>query len=155
MYQHPATKESDIPHHTKLHDEIIEKANVAIEQLKNHLKTVLSKFSITFDAWTLKAYNPCLAVTAHYIDTPPDQLNEWQLKSKVLALEELQGHHTGENMATKIIKVLEQYEIQDKIGWATSDNASANDKAMQSLDRKLNKDCLFLKGCAARDHHVQ
>ena len=75
-------------------------------------------------------------------------------------------------MATTIIKVLEQYEIQDKvsdlllffqnlkakmtqIGWATSDNASANDKAMQSLDRKLNKDRVFLKGWAARDHRVR
>ncbi|KAF8310801.1 hypothetical protein F5887DRAFT_831757, partial [Amanita rubescens] len=55
-----------------------------------------------------------LAVTAHYIDNPPGQPNEWQLKSKVLALEELQGRHTGENMATTIIKVLGQYEIQDK-----------------------------------------
>jgi len=45
MYQRPATKESDIPHHTKLHDEIIEKANTAIEWLKNHFKVSFFGFS--------------------------------------------------------------------------------------------------------------
>ena len=37
-YQRPATKDSDIPHRIKLRDEIILKANEAIERLKAHFK---------------------------------------------------------------------------------------------------------------------
>jgi hypothetical protein len=37
-YQRPVTKDSDIPHRTKLRDEVILKANEAIERLKAHFK---------------------------------------------------------------------------------------------------------------------
>ena len=71
--------------------------------------------SITFDAWTSKAYDPYLAITVHYIDSPADQPDEWQLKSKVLAFQELPGRHNGENLATTLTKVLDRYDIQDKV----------------------------------------
>jgi hypothetical protein len=47
--------------------------------------------SITFDAWTSKAYDPYLAITVHYIDSLADQPDKWQLKSKILAFQELPG----------------------------------------------------------------
>ena len=60
-----------------------------------------------FDAWTSKVYDPYLAITAHYIDTPSDQPLEWELKSKLLGFKKLQGSHTSANVATKIIEVLD------------------------------------------------
>ena len=51
LYQRPTTKESDIPHHTKLHDEIIEKANLAIERLKDHFKVSFFCFSAYIACW--------------------------------------------------------------------------------------------------------
>ena len=47
--------------------------------------------SITLDAWTSKAYDPYLAVTGHYVDSPVDHPDEWELKSKVLTFKELPG----------------------------------------------------------------
>jgi hypothetical protein len=47
-YQRPATKESDIPHRTKLRDEVILKANEAIERLKEHFKASCLLFSFKF-----------------------------------------------------------------------------------------------------------
>jgi hypothetical protein len=38
MYQCPGTKESDIPHRTKLHDEIMQKAEEVMDLMKNHFK---------------------------------------------------------------------------------------------------------------------
>jgi hypothetical protein len=81
---------------------------------------VPSRVSITFDAWTSKAYDPYLAITAHYIDAPSDQPLEWELKSKLLGFEELQGSHTGANVAVKIIEVLDQYDIRDKASFMFS-----------------------------------
>lgn len=92
-------------------------SKVSISVLNCGLQTILGKISIKFDAWTSKAYDPYLAITAHYIDSPKDQPYEWQLKSKILGFEELQGHHTssGENIATTISDVLDTYEIKNKI----------------------------------------
>jgi hypothetical protein len=73
-----------------------------------------------FDAWTSKAYDPYLAITAHYIDSPKDQPYEWQLKRKILGFEELQGRHSGENIATVISDVLDTYEIKDKVSSSRS-----------------------------------
>jgi hypothetical protein len=116
---------------------------------------VPSRISITFDAWTSKAYDPYLAITAHYIDAPSDQPLEWELKSKLLGFEELQGSHTGANVAVKIVEVLDQYDIRNKasfmsgftrtpthlyfyqLGWATADNLTANDKALRVIQRAI------------------
>ena len=76
------------------------------------------KMSITFDAWTSKAYDPYLAITVHYIDSLADQPDEWQLKSKVLAFQELPGRHNGENLATTLNKVINRYDIQDKVSYS-------------------------------------
>jgi hypothetical protein len=38
MYQRPQTLESDIPHRTKLREEIIRKAELAKERIANELK---------------------------------------------------------------------------------------------------------------------
>ncbi|KIK75907.1 hypothetical protein PAXRUDRAFT_100972, partial [Paxillus rubicundulus Ve08.2h10] len=63
-YQHPQMKESDIPHWTKLRDEILTKAAEAEAKLSDHLKGIPGQILITFDAWTSSAYDPYLAITA-------------------------------------------------------------------------------------------
>ena len=40
---------------------------------------------------------------------------EWELKSKLLGFEELKGSHSGANVAVKIVEVLDQYGIRDKV----------------------------------------
>ncbi|KAF4609402.1 hypothetical protein D9613_012987 [Agrocybe pediades] len=103
MYQRPATKESDIPHRTKLREEIVEKAKVAIDRLKEHFKSIPGCVSITFDAWTSKSYDPFLAITAHYVDSPKDAPQDWELASlKVLAFEQLNGRHTGWSASCRV-----------------------------------------------------
>jgi hypothetical protein len=88
-------------------------------------KNIPSKFSITFDAWTSKAYDPYLAITAHYINASPDQPLEWELKSKLLGFEELQGSYSGANVAVKIVEVLDQYNIRDKVSFISGFNINS------------------------------
>ncbi|KAF8887636.1 hypothetical protein CPB84DRAFT_1849810 [Gymnopilus junonius] len=57
-YQHPATQESDIPHHTKIQEEVIEKANLAIQRLKEEFKIVPAGFlDATIEAGAHKVCN--------------------------------------------------------------------------------------------------
>ena len=60
-------------------------------------------------------YDPYLAITAHYIEAPTDQPTDWSLKSKLIDFKGLKGSHSGANIAAKIVEVLDQYEIQDKV----------------------------------------
>jgi len=41
--------------------------------------------------------------------------------------------HSGQNIATKVMNTIEQYELQEKIIGIVLDNASANDTAMGIL----------------------
>jgi len=78
---------------------------------------VPSRILITFDAWTSKAYNPYLEITAHYINAPSHQPLDWELKSKLLGFEELLGSHTGANMDGKMVEVLDKYDIRNKVSF--------------------------------------
>lgn len=42
---------------------------------------------------------------------------EWGLKAQILGFEELRGSHSGANIAAKVIEVLDQYEIRDKVSF--------------------------------------
>ncbi|KIJ26622.1 hypothetical protein M422DRAFT_782492 [Sphaerobolus stellatus SS14] len=74
----PTTKELEIPHCTKLREAALDKARKAVEILKEKLNSasVPGLISFTFDAWTSRAYDPYLAVTAHYIYSPPDDMTK-------------------------------------------------------------------------------
>ena len=45
QYQRPSTKDNNIPHRTKLREEVVEKAKVAIQRLTEHLAVWFTTFS--------------------------------------------------------------------------------------------------------------
>ncbi|KIJ31312.1 hypothetical protein M422DRAFT_99788, partial [Sphaerobolus stellatus SS14] len=63
--------DTEIPHRTKLREGVLERATLAVKKLKNKLNDVPGKISFTFDAWTSEAYDPYLAITAHYKYSSP------------------------------------------------------------------------------------
>jgi hypothetical protein len=71
---------------------------------------------ITFDAWTLGAFDPYLAITAHYINAPQDHPLEWTLKSKVIEYPDIQGDHSGANTANVVMRIIDCYRICSKLG---------------------------------------
>ena len=81
------------------------------------------KISITFDAYTSSAFDPYLAITAHYIDAPPD--GPWRLSSDVLAFEHVPGAHSGDNLASVITCVVDRFGFRSKARqWPLNDMAS-------------------------------
>jgi hypothetical protein len=55
----------------------------------------------------------------------------------LLVLKEMEGSHSGKNMAAVILPVFGDFCIEDKIGYFISDNASQNDLAVNALCRGL------------------
>ena len=56
-----------------------------------------------------------------------------QLQEYVLALREIQGRHTGENLAPIVLDILQDYSITYKLGYIQMDNATNNDTLMAAL----------------------
>ncbi len=71
-----------------------------------------------FDTWTSEGTgsNPYISITAHYINSPVDKLDQWVLKVNQLAFALLEGHHTGANIALIIASVLDEYGISGRVG---------------------------------------
>lgn len=80
-------------------------------------KRVDGEISFTFDTWTSEdgGGDNYLSVTAHYIDSPEDQPDQWVLREVQLAFSPLEGPHTGANIASVISDVLKRYEIREKV----------------------------------------
>lgn len=101
--------------------------------MKEKLKEVDSKISITFDSWTSEPGVPFLSVTAHYIDSPAGKPHEWELKTEQLAFTIINGNHSGSNIGRILIQTINNYGIRTKVGWFTADNATNNDTAIQTV----------------------
>ncbi|KJZ68600.1 hypothetical protein HIM_12009 [Hirsutella minnesotensis 3608] len=103
----------------------------AFNKRKEHLKEVLarsvSKIHFSFDLWTSPNHLALLGVVAHFID------EFGQNQSILIAIRQLHGSHSGENQAEVIKEVIQEYNLQNRIGYFVTDNASNNNTAIDSL----------------------
>ncbi|KAL0958654.1 hypothetical protein HGRIS_014979 [Hohenbuehelia grisea] len=134
----PGLADKDIPHRNTVRAEILRRAKIAEERIKEHLKKIPGKVSFTFDAWTSDSGNPYLSVTGHYIDAPDDRPQDWELKSDQLAFSLIKGNHSGKNIGNILVRIIDRYDIHSKIGWFTSDNATSNDQAMVAVGKAID-----------------
>jgi hypothetical protein len=114
-YLRPNMKDSDIPHRTKLREQIMGKVDNVIERMHEYYSGIRSQFSATFDLWQSGAGDPYLSLTVHYIDAPKEKPNDWDLKSDLLAFAEIKGNHSGANIGEHILGVVDRYGIADKV----------------------------------------
>jgi hypothetical protein len=113
----PSLSERDIPHRHAIRVEILRCAEIAEGRVRENLKRVPSKISFTFDAWTSAPGDPYLSLTAHFIDAPADHPDAWELKTEQLLFQEIQGRHTGKNMADILGRALERYDLRGKVSF--------------------------------------
>jgi len=76
---------------------------------------VEGEISFTFDSWTSESSHPYLLVTAHYIDSPKDQLDQWVIRKAQFTFVPLEGPHTGANITSVISSMLDWYDICEKV----------------------------------------
>jgi hypothetical protein len=111
----PSLSERDIPGRLSLRAEILRRAHIAEGRVRDNMGRIPSKISFTFDAWTSKAGDPYMSLTAHYIDAPIDRPNVWVLRSEQLLFQEIQGRHTGKNMGEILSRAVDRYELRGKV----------------------------------------
>ncbi|KAF5378856.1 hypothetical protein D9615_006941 [Tricholomella constricta] len=117
----------DIPHRTKL-------TEIIIDCFKTEYKAMnaLGRVSLTSDVWSRTSLAAHVAITAHYMAMSSD--GHLVLRSRLVAFRQLEGSHTGENLAKVLWKVINELQIVERIGMITLDNASNNNTLMEELE---------------------
>jgi hypothetical protein len=90
------------------------------------MEKISSEISFMFNAWTSTLGDLYLLLMVHYIDVPADCPDAWELKYEQLIFQEIQGRHTGKNMADLLGCALDWYGLCGKVGWFTSNGAAVN-----------------------------
>jgi hypothetical protein len=90
------------------------------------MNKIPSKILFTFNVWTSAPGNPYLSLMVHYINVPADFLSAWKLKTEQLIFQQIEGRHTGKNIADILSHTLDQYQLHSKVGWFTSDGTAVN-----------------------------
>jgi hypothetical protein len=117
--------------HTTITHWVLRQFDFMKEQIKSRLRNALTDIHISCDLWTSTNCLPLFGFIGHYIS------EDGQLESAMLALIEIEGEHSGENLARYLQGVVEDWGISSKLGYIQMDNASNNDKMMQHFeDRK-------------------
>ncbi|OBS15938.1 hypothetical protein FPOA_27990 [Fusarium poae] len=100
----------------------------------DHLRSVPGQIHIAFDGWRSRNRHALYGIVCFYVDKNG-------ISSKlVLGLPELKNCHSGGNIAAQILEILESYEILDRVGYITLDNAGNMDTAMEDIAEALGFD---------------
>jgi hypothetical protein len=65
--------------------------------------------------WTSDPGDPYISITGHYIDTPVDKPQEWELKTEQLAFKFVEGRHNGKNIANILARTISNYKLHGKV----------------------------------------
>lgn len=68
---------------------------------------------------------PLLGICAHFID------ENYALQT---------GQHTGENMTGLVLSAISDFELQEKLGYFMTDNATVNDTTLTELSKTIKID---------------
>jgi hypothetical protein len=72
-------------------------------------------------------------VTAHYLDA-----SLFSPRTILLFLRDTRGSHSGQSIAEEVLRVINDYNIGDKVQHFMADNATANDRAIKVLSSSLD-----------------
>lgn len=116
---------------TKSGDTLSRKVKSTFDKTRLALKEILgkneSKYSFTTDIWTSPSSIPFMAVTVHFID------KDFILNSLILDSVSFRDAHSGEQIASVLKNIVDEFGIKDKVLAVCTDNASNNDTFIQDL----------------------
>ena len=106
---------------------ILDTFNIVKARLILLLSNISYKIHISFDLWTSPNHHSFLVLVANWVSS------EGNLVAATLGFQRLQGLHSGANQADLIWKILEAYQLTEKLGYFTMDNASNNDTTLAKI----------------------
>jgi hypothetical protein len=69
----------------------------------------VTSIAITFDIWSGNVKEDYLSVVAHYVS------KDWLLEKRVIGLRLIETSHAGENIAERVMTVLEDYGVVNEV----------------------------------------
>jgi len=117
-------------------DTVSRRLNLRLDALDSELRVLMSSASsiaLSLDGWTSQNSLPMLAINAHWMSS------DFQQYRACIEFVEIEGNHSGENLANIVATVLERFHIPDKVMTITADNASNNDTLHRYLYQKLSQ----------------
>ncbi|GES96273.1 zinc finger BED domain-containing protein 1-like [Rhizophagus clarus] len=103
---------------TTLKNEVMFEFNSRRERIIDFVKNIPGRFSITTDIWSSIKNEAFIGVTIHFIT------NEWKLKHFTLEVLRITGSHTGNAIYEILNKLLEDFDLKQKVISVTTDNGS-------------------------------
>lgn len=94
------------------------------EVIRRELETAFSTIHLSFDLWTSPNRYAFMAVVAHFINKSGLQ------QSRLLALQQQQGAHSGQNIAANLSGIVNDWGIDISRSTLISDNAFNNDTCL-------------------------
>jgi len=127
-YANSAIIESgSLPTHNTIREWIIRSFNGHKGVITELLGRSLSKINVSFDAWSSRKFTSLLGLTVHFLD------EEGKLRTFLLGLPQIEGRHTGENLAERVGEIINEFGFEDRIGYFVTDNADNNDTCLEEL----------------------
>ncbi|KAI7722283.1 hypothetical protein KC353_g629, partial [Hortaea werneckii] len=117
-----------------IRDWIMQAASGAKEKIEKSFSRAASSITISFDNWTADNGLDFLGVTAHYLDASLCP------RAILLGLRDTRGSHSGESIAEEVLRVINDFDIAEKVEYFMADNATANDRAIRVLSGSLDID---------------
>jgi hypothetical protein len=102
--------------------------------LKQDLVQSCDSIALSLDAWTSENQLPILGIIGHWI-TP-----NFEKREVVLDFAEIQGPHSGQNLADCLLTVIQELDIAPKVLTITGDNAGNNGTLCDILYTELLKE---------------
>ncbi|RFN43384.1 ribonuclease h-like protein [Fusarium flagelliforme] len=134
LYNNPSLREEQIPSDRTLVNLLTSEYNRASQEVRMLLRKARSMVHFTFDGWTSRQNASFLGINAHFID------RDWKQWRILLALPALRNRHTGAVLADEVADTICAFDLQDRIGYYTLDNAANNDTAMEALAAEFDFD---------------
>jgi len=106
----------------------------ATATVKERLSLARSRIHMSYDLWTSPNYKAMIAIVAHWT------AENYEVKSALLAIREVPGEHSGENIANVVYPVMKEYNIHSRFGYFVGDNASNNNTSIEWLDQLMRND---------------
>ena len=100
------------------------------------LRAVPGKVHVAFDGARSRNRHSLYGITAAYLD------QQQHMQKITLGCPQLGKRHTGENIAAEIKEVIKAFQLEEKLGYFTLDNATNNDAAMADLGSEFGFDPL-------------
>ena len=124
---------SRVPKGDAVRTKLMARVSYVEAELTKLFAQTASTIAVSLDGWTSQNSHSVLAANARWIG--PD----FKVYQRCIEFIEIEGHHSGENLAGVLEKALKKHGLCQKLLSITADNASNNDTLCRSLYASLSR----------------